>query len=143
MTNKLDLNEHEKKMLSLWHGTLDFYAHDWDATFDSKNSYYTQEFWYLLVDCVIHHWRGQPLTVGGASKRMKVGSKRTREHRIKIAELDDLLEKRQQSDDRREILLIPTAKLELKIYHHLKRTLQHALDTLSEIQLSTEPEMEK
>ena len=124
------MNIDERTALIKWHSALDFYGHDWDETFDNRSMYYTQEFWYLLVDCVIFYWQGQPLTVGNACERMKAGSKRTREERIKRAELDGFLEKEKLDTDRRETFLIPTSKLQNKIYAHLKRTLLKTLETL-------------
>ena len=76
-----------------------------------------------------------PLTIGNACERMKAGSKRTREERIKRAELDGFLEKQKLDKDRRETFLIPTQKLQQKIHNHLLRTLQYAMDSLSDIEL--------
>lgn len=38
----------------LWMDALEMYGRDWDETFDNRASYFTQEFWYLLVNCMIH-----------------------------------------------------------------------------------------
>lgn len=139
MNDTFSISTKEKFALTQWHSVLDFYAHDWDKTFEYCGTYYTQEFWYLLVDCVIHYWRGEPLTVGNASERMKVGSKRTRDERIKKAEIDGLLERHKHTNDRRETFLIPSNKLQQKIHGHLLRTLEKSLATLSEINLPIVP----
>lgn len=137
MNNVFSLTTDEKFALTQWHDALDFYAHDWDKTFDFRGTYYTQEFWYLLVDCVINYWRGSPLTVGNAIEKMKAGSKRTRDERIKKAEIDGLLERYKHANDRRETFLIPSHKLQQKIHEHLLRTLQNTLGTLEKINLSS------
>jgi len=59
-----------------------------DKTFEHKASYFTQEFWYLLVRCMTHAWNGTPLTVSGACQQMKSGSNRTREDRVRKAVAD-------------------------------------------------------
>lgn len=61
-----------------WMEVLDMYGRDWDETFNNRASYFTQEFWYLLVNCMISNWRGTPLSVSGACQQMKSGSNRTR-----------------------------------------------------------------
>ncbi|GAC27456.1 hypothetical protein [Brumicola pallidula] len=139
MNDAFELSIDEKIALTKWHDALDFYAHDWDKTFDYRGTYYTQEFWYLLVDCAIHYWRGEPLTVGNACERMKAGSKRTRDERIKKAEIDGLLERHKHTCDRRETFLIPSNKLQQKIHGHLLRTLQNTIIALSEINVSALP----
>ena len=139
MNNSFSLSTKEKLALTQWHSVLNFYAHDWDKTFDYRGTYYTQEFWYLLVDCVIHYWRETPLTVGHACERMKAGSKRTRDERIKKAEIDGLLERHKHTNDRRETFLIPSEKLQKKIHGHLLRTLENSLAMLSKIDLPIEP----
>lgn len=139
MNDAFSLSIEEKKALTKWHDVLDFYAHDWDKTFGHRSTYYTQEFWYLLVDCAINYWRGEPLTVGSACERMKAGSKRTREERIKKAEIDGLLERHKHNSDRRETFLIPSNELQQKIHGHLLRTLQNTISALSDINVSALP----
>ena len=91
----------DKRELLLWTEALEAYARDWDDTFEHKASYFTQEFWYLLVNCVVNHWNGTPLSVTGACQQMKSGSNRTREDRVRKAVADGYLQKRQRQSDRR------------------------------------------
>ena len=120
--------------LILWAGLLESYARDWDESFENRPSYFTQEFWYLLVGCLIAHWNGKPLTVSAATQYMKSGSNRTREERIKKAVVDGYLTKIRHDQDGRETYVIPTPKLEATIREHLQRTLDRVLDSLSELE---------
>ncbi|MGI9322618.1 MAG: hypothetical protein ACR2PJ_03450 [Pseudomonadales bacterium] len=112
---------------------LEAYARDWDAAFDHKPFYFTQEFWYLLVNCTIKHWQGAPLTVSAATQLMKSGSNRTREERIKKAMADGYLMKQQSATDGREFVVIPSNKLSDLMVGHFSRTLQITLDALEAI----------
>lgn len=120
--------------LMRWANFLEGYAHDWDSTFEHRPSYYTQEFWYLFVSCLSHSWRGSPMTMNEACNCMKLGSQRTREERIKKAVIDGYLQKSKHSHDGREILLLPTDKLQTLVVGHLQRTLKHALHTLESLE---------
>ena len=112
---------------------LEAYGRDWDETFEYRARYVTQEFWYLLVNCMIANWRGTPLTVSGACQHMKSGSNRTREDRIRRAVDDGYLVKKQGSQDRREAIVVPSEKLEQLMIGHFERTLKITADTLSEL----------
>jgi len=112
---------------------LEAYGRDWDETFDYKASYFTQEFWYLLVSCMINDWKGTPLTVSGACQQMKAGSNRTREERIKKAVDDGYLIKRQSESDRREAIVVPSEKLEKLMVGHFERTLKLTIDLLRDL----------
>ena len=119
--------------LLLWMDALEAYAIDWDKTFEHKASYFTQEFWYLLVRCMINAWNGTPLTVSGACQQMKSGSNRTREGRIKKAVEDGFLVKRQSESDRREAIVVPSEKLERMMVGHFSRTLNIVDDRLRDL----------
>ncbi len=119
--------------LLLWTTVLEQYARDWDETFENRPSYFTQEFWYLLVGCMVNNWRDTPLTVSAASQYMKTGSNRTREERIKKAVLDGYLTKIKHQSDGREAFVIPTPKLEGIMRAHLERTLALTTETLQQI----------
>lgn len=119
--------------LLLWTEVLEEYARDWDSTFENRPSYFTQEFWYLLVGCMVNNWRGTPLTVSAASQYMKTGSNRTREERIKKAVVDGYLTKIKLESDRREAYVVPTPKLEAMMCAHLERTLEHTTEVLQKI----------
>jgi hypothetical protein len=106
-----------------WAHALEAYARDWDETFDNRPGYFTQEFWYLLVGCMIANWRGRPMTMSQACQQMKSGSNRTREERIKRAVDDGFLVKERTGDDGRLALVRPTPKLEALMVGHLQRTL--------------------
>lgn len=112
---------------------LEMYARDWDTTFDNRASYFTQEFWYLLVNCMINEWKGTPLSVSGACQQMKSGSNRTREERIRKAVADGYLIKKKSESDQREAYVVPSEKLEAMMIEHFERTLQNTLDTLHHI----------
>lgn len=105
-----------------WAQALEAYARDWDDTFENRPGYFTQEFWYLLVGCLIANWRGRPMTMGQACQAMKSGSNRTREERIKKAVDDGFLTKERAGDDGRAALVRPTPKLEALMVGHLRRT---------------------
>ncbi len=106
-----------------WAEVLVNYARDWDESFSHRESYFTQEYWYLFVGCLLHYWRGRPLTVSEACQIMKTGSNRTRETRIKRAVQDGYLAKQRGADDRRNSLLVPTPHLETILRGHFERTL--------------------
>jgi hypothetical protein len=122
-----------REQILLWTEVLELYARDWDETFESRPSYFTQEFWYLLVGCMVNNWRGTPLTVSAASQYMKTGSNRTREERIKKAVVDGYLTKIKQGTDGREAMVVPTPKLEAIMQAHLERTLAMTTATLQQI----------
>lgn len=117
----------------LWMDALEMYAVDWDKTFDNRASYFTQEFWYLLVRCMINDWRGTPLSISGACQQMKTGSNRTREERIRKVVADGYLIKRRSESDHRETFVVPSKKLEDLMIGHFERTLQTTLDALRDI----------
>ncbi|WP_106640094.1 hypothetical protein [Allosphingosinicella vermicomposti] len=107
----------------MWAQALEDYARDWDATFENRPDYFTQEFWYLLVGCMIANWRGRPMTISAACQAMKSGSNRTREERIKRAVDDGFLVKERTADDGRATIIKPTPMLEERMRAHLERTL--------------------
>lgn len=111
------------EQLLTWAQALEAYARDWDDTFENRPTYFTQEFWYLLVGCFIADQKGRPLTVGAACQIMKSGSNRTREERIKRAVDDGFLNKERAGDDGRAAVVRPTPRLEAMIRGHLERTL--------------------
>lgn len=108
--------------LIVWAKALEGYARDWDETFEKRPGYFTQEFWYLLVGCMIANWNGRPMTMSQACQQMKSGSNRTREERIKRAVDDGFLVKERAGDDGRAALVRPTPKLEDLMVGHLQRT---------------------
>lgn len=110
------------EQLLAWASALEDYARDWDTTFENRPAYFTQEFWYLLVGCMIADWRGKPITVGAACQIMKTGSNRTREDRVKRAVADGYLMKERDREDRREAIVRPTPKLERIMREHFERT---------------------
>lgn len=128
-----DRKTRSREDLLLWMDALEAYAVDWDNTFEHKASYFTQEFWYLLVRCMINAWNGTPLSVSGACQQMKSGSNRTREDRIKRAVADGYLVKRQSKFDRREAIVVPSEELEKMMIGHFSRTLDIVNDRLSEL----------
>lgn len=111
----------EEKLLT-WAQALEDYARDWDTTFENRPTYFTQEFWYLLVGVLIADGRGRPITVGAACQMMKSGSNRTREDRIKRAVDDCYLVKERTGEDGRAAVVRPTARLREMIHGHLERT---------------------
>ena len=119
--------------LQLWAQALEDYARDWDRTFENRPSYFTQEFWYLLVGSMLHNWRGTPLTVSTAAQYMKTGSSRTREERIKKAVVDGYLMKIKHESDGREAYVVPTPKLEEIMVAHLDRTLLHMAEAIRQL----------
>lgn len=117
------MDEDRRSEAVAWARALEAYARDWDDTFGNRPGYFTQEFWYLLVGCMIADWRGRPMTMSAACQAMKSGSNRTREERIKRAVDDGYLAKERTSDDRRAAIVRPTPMLEELILAHLERTL--------------------
>ena len=120
-----------QERLLLWAQLLEEYARDWDQTFENRPSYFTQEFWYLLVGSMVNNWKGTPLTVSAAAQYMKTGSSRTREERIKKAVVDGYLTKIKHEHDGREAYVVPTPKLEALMCAHLERTLTRIGGALS------------
>lgn len=117
------LDDASRLELVAWMDALEFYARDWDESFGGRPSYFTQEFWYLLVGCLRADWAGHPLTVSQLANSMKSGSNRTREERIKRAVDDGYLVKIRAAQDGRAAIVRPTAQLENLIVGHLQRTL--------------------
>lgn len=124
------LEEDKRNELMAWMDALEFYARDWDETFDGRPSYFTQEFWYLLIGCIKADWGGNPLTVSQVAHGMKSGSNRTREERIKRAVDDGYLFKERAEEDGRAALVRPTPHLEALIIGHLQRTLARMRDSI-------------
>jgi hypothetical protein len=116
--------------LILWMRALEDYARDWDATFNNRPGYFTQEYWYLFVGCMIADWQGRPLTVSAACQCMKSGSNRTREERIKKAVDDGYLVKERAGDDARAAIVRPSAELQAIMRAHFSRTLAEARQAL-------------
>lgn len=116
--------------LLVWMQVLRDYAKDWDGTFDNRAGYFTQEYWYLFVGCLLRYWNGVPATVGEACQLMLTGSNRTREDRIKRAVLDGYLLKQRGDDDARTACVIPSRRLEKLRREHFARTLQHAREAM-------------
>jgi hypothetical protein len=125
-----------RKDLLLWMEVLEEYGRDWDETFEHSASYFTQEFWYLLVNCMINSWKGAPLSVSRACQQMKTGSNRTREERVRRAVADGYLVKRQGESDRREAIVVPSERLEKIMIGHFSRTLNVALEMLPKLDQS-------
>lgn len=119
------------EQLLAWARVLEAYGRDWDATFENRPAYFTQEFWYLLVGCMIAELQGKPLTVGAACQIMKSGSNRTREERIKRAVSDGYLIKERTGEDRRAAIVRPTPKLAQAMRGHFARTFFEARAALS------------
>jgi hypothetical protein len=113
-----------------WANALESYARDWDSTFENRPNYFTQEFWYLLVGCLIAHWNGKPITVGAACQIMKSGSNRTREERLKRAVTDGYLTKERTGEDGRAAVVRPTPKLERMMREHFDRTLREVREAV-------------
>lgn len=116
-----------------WMAALEAYGRDWDETFDHRASYFTQEFWYLLVSCMINDWSGTPLTVSGACQKMKSGSNRTREERIRKAVADGYLIKQRNETDHRESIVVPSERLKKLMVSHFERTLDITIKTISDL----------
>lgn len=117
--------------LIAWAGALELYARDWDQTFEGRPDYFTQEFWYLLVGCLVAHIEGRPMTVSAACQSMKSGSNRTREERLKRAVDDGYLIKERALADKREAIVRPTPKLEQAMRAHFVRTRQIVAEALA------------
>ncbi len=121
--NANGVSEDDRSELVAWMDALEFYARDWDESFGGRPSYFTQEFWYLLVGCLRADWAGHPMTVSQLAHSMKSGSNRTREDRIKRAVDDGYLVKEKAAADGRAAIVRPTPQLETLIVGHLQRTL--------------------
>jgi len=137
-TGETGLEHQERERILLWMDALEYYGRDWDKTFENKASYFTQEFWYLLVNCLVNHWNGTPLSVSGACQQMKTGSNRTREARIKKAVTDGYLLKEKSDKDHREAFVIPSPKLEALMVEHFERTLGKTQEILQAIRQSAD-----
>lgn len=125
---------HDRDALMLWMTALENYARDWDATFENRPTYFTQEFWYMLVGCLRASWLGRPMTVSQLVQAMKSGSARTREERIRRAVGDGYLMKVKSGADGRATVVIPTPMLEEMLVGHLDRTLTLARDAIGAAQ---------
>lgn len=132
------MDEGRRSEITAWAQALEAYARDWDDAFGNRPGYFTQEFWYLLVGCMIADWRGRPMTMSAACQAMKSGSNRTREERIKRAVDDGFLTKERTSDDGRAAIVRPTPMLEELIVAHLERTLATTLSLLGTVRLPAE-----
>lgn len=116
--------------LLVWMQFLRDYAKDWDRTFDNRAGYFTQEYWYLFVGCLLRYWDGASASVTEACQLMLTGSNRTREARIKRAVSDGYLVKQRGDDDERTVRLIPSPRLEKLMREHFARTLQEAREKM-------------
>lgn len=125
------LGDQDRSELVAWMDALEFYARDWDDAFGGRPSYFTQEFWYMLVGCLRADWAGHPLTVSQLAHSMKSGSNRTREDRIKRAVDDGYLVKEKDTADGRNAIVRPTPELEALIIGHLQRTLARTREKLA------------
>jgi len=105
-----------------WAEFLVEYTDDWNATFD--NRFHTEEYWHPFVHCLLAFWEGRPLTIGEACQTMRTGSNRTRESRVAIAMMRDLLVKRKTETDLRTLLVLPAPSLERCLVAHFDRTLE-------------------
>ena len=105
-----------------WAEFLVEYTDDWNATFD--NRFHTEEYWHPFVHCLLAFWAARPLTIGEACQTMRTGSNRTRESRIAIAMMRDLLVKRKTDTDLRTLLVLPAPELESCLVAHFDRTLE-------------------
>lgn len=123
---------HNRDDLLKWADALEAYARDWDETFENRPTYFTQEFWYMLVGCMRANWLGKPMSVGQLVTSMKSGSVRTREERIKRAVDDGFLMKEKSGDDGRSAVVIPTPTLEALLEGHLDRTLATVKQTFEQ-----------
>lgn len=119
-----------QETLFAWAQALEAYARDWDATFENRPNYFTQEFWYLLIGAMVADAQGRPMTVGAACQVMKSGSNRTREERIKRAVDDGYLVKERTGEDGRAAIVRPTEKLRGIVNAHLERTYRRAREAL-------------
>ena len=128
--NSKTIGKDARAELVAWMDALEFYGRDWDETFSGRSSYFTQEFWYMLVGCLRADWAGHPLTVSQLAHSMKSGSNRTREERIKRAVDDGYLIKAKDSEDGRAAIVRPTPELEALIIGHLQRTLTRAREKI-------------
>lgn len=109
------------RLLLLWAEFLVDYTNDWNETF--HNRFHTEEYWYPFVYSLRAHWSCKPLTMGEACAVMRTGSLRTRESRIGVAVTRGLLERRQSEADHRNVLILPTPRLEVSLEEHFGRTL--------------------
>ncbi|SRR5258706_4913483 len=132
------MDEGRRSEVITWAHALEAYARDWDDAFGNRPGYFTQEFWYLLIGCMIADWRGRPITMSAACQSMKSGSNRTREERIKRAVDDGFLTKERTSDDGRAAIVRPTPMLEELIVSHLERTLAGTRSLLDGARLPAE-----
>ena len=125
-----------------WAEFLIDYTNDGNATF--RNRFRTEEYWYPFVHCLRGYWAGSPLTMTAACEAMRIGSHRTRETRIAIAEGRGMLEKRKSENDLRNTFILPTAALERALVGHFSRTLAQLLRLLGAVRDSISgPEAER
>lgn len=116
--------------LLVWMQLLRDYAKDWDRTFDNRAGYFTQEYWYLFVGCLLRYWNDSPATVSEACQLMLTGSNRTREGRIQRAVSDGYLLKQRGNDDERTVRIIPSPRLEKLMREHFARTLRESREAV-------------
>ena len=114
-----------------WAEFLIEYTDDWNATFG--NRFHTEEYWHPFVHCLLAFWAGSPLTIGEACQTMRTGSNRTRESRIAIALMRDLLVKRKTDSDLRTLLVVPAPELERCLVAHFDRTLEQLVRLLRDL----------
>lgn len=114
-----------------WAEFLVEYTDDWNATFG--NRFHTEEYWHPFVHCLLAFWAGRPLTIGEACQTMRTGSNRTRESRIAIALMRDVLVKRKTDSDLRTLLVVPAPELERCLVTHFDRTLEQLVRLLRDL----------
>jgi hypothetical protein len=111
-----------------WMKLLISYAEDWDATFRTERGiYFTQEYWYLFIECVRADADNKALPRKDALRMMRVSlGEDAKLERIQRAIDDKWLIGEQSTADKRVWLLRPTDKLRKAMNGHLARTLDEA-----------------
>ena len=102
---------------------------------DIGKALFSQEYWYLFVITLIHHWRQAPLNISDACRSMKTGSSKTRENRLKKLIAQHWFIKIKDQTDLRRTHLKPTQDMLESGRRHFRRSLGQAVRFLADAQL--------
>ena len=93
---------------------------------DIGRDLFTQEYWYLLIVAMVHHWRRTPFNIGDACSSMRTGSAKTRENRLRRLLESNWFQKSKHSQDRRQTCINPTMDMQRTVGAHLRTSLLRA-----------------
>ncbi len=112
-----------RSALLIWTRCMEDYGRFWQEDIGWK--LFSQEYWYLFVNALAYHWRGDPLNIETACNSMRTGSPKTKGNRLRKLYQDDWFSKLKDSADMRHTYIRPTDMMLRLGKAHLARSLPH------------------